>query len=192
MSRDSLDPPTMPLSTLPSYATRPATGEYLPYYQKYIDQVPEGDLLAALESQLETTVALLDRFGESGGGLRYAPGKWSVKEVVGHLADAERVFAYRALCAARGEPASLPAFDENAYVVEGGFDARALNSLMGELTAVRRATLALFHNLDEARLARRVTANNAPITARALGWIIAGHELHHAMLLRERYLPLVV
>jgi len=169
-------------------ATRPAADEYAPYYARYIERVPEGDLLATLESQLESTVSLLDEFGETGAGTRYAPGKWSVKQVVGHLTDAERIFAYRALAAARGEGAALPGFDENAYVEGGGFDARTLNSLMGELTSVRRATLSLFRNFTDADFARSVNANGKPISARALAWIIAGHELHHAIILRERYL----
>jgi uncharacterized damage-inducible protein DinB len=169
--------------------TRPADDEYLSYYGKYIARVPDGDLLAGLESQLEETVALLDEFGEAGAGTRYAPGKWSVKELVGHVADAERIFAYRALCAARGEGGGLPGFDENAYVENAGFDGRTLNSLMGELTAVRRATLSLFRNLRDDELTRRVTANGAPVSVRALAWIIAGHERHHVGLLRERYLP---
>jgi uncharacterized damage-inducible protein DinB len=181
----------MSLATVPSLATRPASDEFLPYYQKYIDRVPEGDLLATLESQIEPTVELLDRFGESQSELRYAPGKWSVKEIVGHLSDAERIFSFRALVAARGDTTSLPGFDENAYVARAGFDARTLNSLVGDLTAVRRATLALFRSLSDEELARRVTANNAPISARALAWIITGHEIHHASLIRERYLPLL-
>jgi uncharacterized damage-inducible protein DinB len=111
-----------------------------------------------------------------------------VKEVVGHVADTERIFVYRALCAARAEAGVLPGFDENAYVANAGFDARTLNSLLGELTAVRRATLSFFRSLSEEQLARRVTANNKPYTARAIAWIIAGHERHHARLLAERYL----
>jgi uncharacterized damage-inducible protein DinB len=178
----------MPLTTASLLATPPAEGEFNPYYQKYIDRVPPGDVLDTLEAQLAETVALLDRFGEARGGHRYAPGKWSVKQVVGHLADAERIFVYRALCAARGERGELPGFDENAYVDEAGFDARTLNSLLGELTAVRRATLSLFRNLTEEQLARRVTANGNPVTPRALAWIAAGHERHHARLLEERYL----
>lgn len=179
----------MPVTTSPALATRPSADEFAPYYAKYIAQVPEGDLLASLESQLEATVALLDTFGEAGAGTRYAPGKWSVKEVVGHVADAERIFAYRALAAARGETTSLPGFDENAYVVGGAFDARTLNSLLGELTAVRRATLSLFRNFTDADLGRRVVANGVPVSARALAWIIAGHEQHHVALLRDRYVP---
>ena len=178
----------MPLATSSRLASPPPTDEYLAYYQKYIDQVPAGDVLDTMEGQLADTVALLDRFGEARAGHRYEPGKWSVREVVGHVADAERIFVYRALCASRGEAGALPGFDENAYVDEAGFDARTLNSLLGELTAVRRATLSLFRNLTEEQLARRVSANRSPVTPRALAWIIAGHERHHARLLAERYL----
>lgn len=174
-----------------SLVTRPTPDEYSPYYGKYIDRVPDGDLFETLESQLQRTVELLDSFGETGAALRYAPGKWSVKEVVGHVTDAERIFTYRALCAARGEPGALPGFDENAYVAGAHFDTRTLNSLLGELTAVRRSTLALFRNLGDDALVSRVVANGVPVTPRALAWILAGHELHHASLLRERYQPLL-
>lgn len=169
-------------------ASRPADDEYLAYYGRYIAQVPDGDLRETLEGQLAETVMLLNGVGEAGAGTRYAPGKWSVKQVVGHLTDAERIFAYRAVCAARGETGGLPAFDENRYVDNAHFDARSLNSLLGELTAVRRATLALLHNLDDEELMRRVTANDAPVSVRALAWIIAGHERHHTTIIRERYL----
>jgi uncharacterized damage-inducible protein DinB len=169
-------------------SSRPDADEFAPYYGRYIEQVPDGDVLETLERQLEEMVALVDRFGEARGGHRYAEGKWSVKEVLGHIADAERIFTYRALCAARGETGGLPAFDENAYVANANFDARTLNSLLGELTAIRRATLAFFRSLDSATLARRVVANNVPVSARALAWIVAGHERHHLNLLRDRYL----
>ena len=168
--------------------TRPAPGEFAPYYARYVDAVPDGDVLETIETHLDAWVELLDRFGEARAGHRYAPGKWSVKEVIGHLADAERIFVYRALCAARGESGPLPAFDENAYVARADFDRRTLNSLLGEFTAVRRATLSLFRNLDDEALARRVVANNQPVSARAIAWIAAGHERHHARLLEERYL----
>jgi uncharacterized damage-inducible protein DinB len=182
---------TIPASAPAPLATRPSSDEFAPYYGKYITRVPDGDLIATLEEQLPATIELLDRFDEAGAGLRYAPGKWSVKEVVGHLADCERIFAYRALAAARSESASLPGFDENAYVAVATFDDRTLGSLLGELTAVRRATLSLFKDLSEAELSHRVVANGVPVSARALAWIIAGHELHHAALLTERYLPLL-
>jgi uncharacterized damage-inducible protein DinB len=169
-------------------ANRPAADEFAPYYAKYVDAVPDGDVLQTLESQLETTVALVDEIGEARAGHRYAEGKWSVRELLGHLVDAERIFVYRALCAARGETGALPGFDEQTYVVGGGFEARTLGSLLGELTSVRRATLSLFRNLDAGALDRRVTANGVPVSARALAWITAGHERHHARILRERYL----
>jgi uncharacterized damage-inducible protein DinB len=178
----------MPLTAPSLLSSPPAADEFVPYYQKYIDTVPTGNVLDTLEGQLSETVALLDRFGEARGGHRYAPGKWSVKEVVGHITDAERVFVYRAMCAARAEPGALPAFDENAYVANAGFDARTLNSLLGEFTAVRRATLSLFRNPTEEQLARRVVANGNPVSARAIAWIVAGHERHHQRLLAERYL----
>jgi uncharacterized damage-inducible protein DinB len=179
----------MPLTAPSLLSAPPAADEFAPYYATYIDTVPRGDVLATLEAQLPETIALLDRFGEARAGHRYGPDKWSVKEVVGHVTDTERIFAYRALCAARGETGSLPGFDENAYTPGGEFDRRTLNSLLGELTAVRRATISLFRNLDDAQLARRVVANGVPVSARALAWIIAGHERHHARILAERYLP---
>lgn len=169
-------------------ASRPDADEFAPYYARYIDQVPDGDVLETIERQLADTVALMDRFGEAGSLHRYAEGKWSVKEVLGHLADAERVFCYRAMAAARAEAGSLPAFDENAYVANAAFDARSLASLLGEMTAVRRATLALFRSMTPPELGRRVVANNVPVSARALAWIVAGHERHHQNVLRERYL----
>ena len=161
--------------------------EFPPYYAKYIALVPTGDVLGTLETQFAETIALVDEAGEARAGHRYAEGKWSVREVVGHVVDTERVFTYRALAAARGETGALPAFDENVYVANAAFDARTLGSLLGEWTAVRRATLALFQHLDDDALARRVIANGAPVSVRALAWIIAGHELHHRDLLRSRY-----
>lgn len=167
----------------------PADGqEYLPYYGRYIALVPPGDLLATLDAQLAGTVAVVDALGDARAGHRYAPGKWSVRQLLGHAVDTERIFTYRALAAARAEPAALPPFDENAYVEAAGFDERSLGSLLGEWTAVRHATLALFRNLDAPALARRVVANGAPMSARAAAWIIAGHELHHREILRTRYL----
>lgn len=168
-------------------ATRPAADEFAPYYARYVEAVPDGDVLETLERQLEEMVALMDGFGEAGAAHRYAEGKWSVKEVLGHVTDAERVFTYRAMCAARGEPGALPSFDENLYVANADFDARTLNSLLGELTAVRRATLALFRSLDPAVLSRRVTASGVPVSVRALAWIVAGHDRHHQDILRARY-----
>ena len=167
---------------------RPEEGEYLPYYGKYISLVPDGDLLETLRGQIAETLALLRAIPEARASHRYAPGKWSIKEVVGHMADVERVMAYRALRVARDDKTPLPGFDENAYVPAANFERRSLASLANELAQVRSATIAFLETLDAVAAARQGTANNAPISARALAYIIAGHERHHVALLRERYL----
>jgi hypothetical protein len=166
---------------------RPTAAEYAPYYGRYIDRVPEGDLLRTLEDQARETQALLARLSDAKALHRYAPGKWSIKEVIGHVADTERVYAYRALRFARADATALPGFDENAWVPAGNFDARSLKDLAAELDVVRRATLALFRSLDAAALARRGPANDNEVSVRAIAWIIAGHERHHVALLHERY-----
>jgi len=167
---------------------RPAPDEFFEYYGKYIGKVPGEDALSALSSQIPETLGLLRPATEEQALHRYAPGKWSIKEVVGHLMDSERVFCYRALRFARADEKPLQGFDEKAWVPPGRFDARALKDLAAEFDAVRRATIALFSGLDADALARHGTANNNPITVRALAWIIAGHERHHVAILRERYL----
>jgi len=164
----------------------PAADEYAPYYGKYVALVGP-DVLAALEAQARSTAALLAATPEAKGGHRYAEGKWSVKEVIGHLADGERVFAYRALRFARTDATELPGFDENVYVPAGKFDRRTLADVAAEFAAVRAATLAFARSLDDEALARRGSANNTPVSVRALVAIIAGHELHHVKILRERY-----
>ena len=167
---------------------RPAATEHSPCYATYLAKVPDGNLLKMLEAQGRETQALLAGVADAKAMHRYAPGKWSVKEVIGHLADTERVFCYRALTFARADETPLPGFDEKAWAPAGRFDARPLKDLAAELDAVRRATIALLAGLDAEALARRGTANNNPITVRALAWIIAGHERHHVAILRERYL----
>jgi len=166
---------------------RPAAAEYASYYARYIDKVPEGDLLRTLENQARETQALLAGLSDAKALHRYAPGKWSIKEVIGHVTDTERVFSYRALRFARADATALPGFDENAWVPPGKFDARSLKDLAAELDAVRRATIALFRGLDAAALARRGTANDNAVSVGAIAWIIAGHERHHVALLHERY-----
>jgi uncharacterized damage-inducible protein DinB len=169
--------------------TRPGPGEFAPPHAVYISLVPVGDLLETLESQWEELGCLLEELDDDAADYRYAEGKWSVKEVLGHLVDAERIFAYRLLCIARGEKASLPGFDEDAYVAHAGFCARPLEALLEEYDLVRGSTLALLRGLDEAALTRRGLSNGHPASARALAWTLAGHELHHLGVLRERYLP---
>ncbi len=174
----------MTTATIP----RPDASEYAPFYGTYVGTVPEGDLLQLLEEQRRATQALLAGIPEPRALHRYAPGKWSIKEVVGHLLDSERVFCYRALRFARGDQTALSGFDENVYVPAGKFDARPLGELAAELDAVRRATIALFGSFDAAALARRGTANGKEVSVRALAYIVAGHERHHVAILRERYL----
>ena len=167
---------------------RPADSEYAPFYAGYVARVPDGDVVALLRAQLGETLALLRDVPESRGGFRYAEGKWSIKEVVGLLADTERVMTYRALCIARGDRTPLPGFDENAFVRHASFDARTLTSLLAELELVRAASIALFETMTAEEAARVGTANDREVSARALAYIVAGHERHHVALLRERYL----
>lgn len=167
---------------------RPEETEYLPYYGKYIAMVPDGDILAVLSRQLEETLSLLRGIPESEAGHRYGPGKWSIREVVGHMIDCERIFAYRALRFARGDQTPLSGFEENDYVRNATFDEVPLGSLAAELESVRGATLFLFQHLDGEAWKRAGVANGSPVSVRALVYIIAGHELHHRGILRDRYL----
>ena len=167
---------------------RPAPDEFAPFYAGYVSAVPEGPLLMLLRDQLAETEALLRELTGARADHRYAPDKWSVKEVVGHIADAERIFAYRALRFARGDRTPLPGFEQEDYIRGGNFAARALPEIAGELRSVRMATITLFAGLSEEALQRRGPANGLEVSVRALAWIIAGHERHHARVLRERYL----
>ena len=164
----------------------PEPGEFAPYYQRYIDLV-RGETLSALATQHGATHRLLASLDEARAMHRYASGKWTVKGVLGHITDSERVFAYRALCIARSDVTPLPGFDENAWASEAGFDARPISDLVSEFAAVRAATLALFHGLSDDTATRVGTANDQRISVRALAAIIAGHEVHHVGVLRERY-----
>jgi hypothetical protein len=171
-----------------AYEQRPGAGDYIEYYGKYVARVPEGDIVAILATQVEDTVTLLRNRTEEQALGAYAPGKWTMKEVIGHLIDVERVMSYRALLIARGDTTPLAGFDENTYVPAGQFNQRALASLLSEFTAVRRATVAQLAGLPEDAWLRAGTANDAAVTVRGIAWIIAGHELHHRALLVERYM----
>jgi uncharacterized damage-inducible protein DinB len=166
---------------------KPGPGEHIEYYAKYINLVPGTDARPALERQASETQNLLEHVSDAQGLHRYDTGKWSVKEVLGHITDTERVFAYRAMRIGRGDQTPLPGFDENLYVPQSNANLRSMASLRAELAAVRASTLSLAESFDEAALERLGTSNNAPVSARALFWIIAGHELHHVALLRDRY-----
>lgn len=169
-------------------AVRPTPDEYASYYANYVGLVPDGDILESLARQKTATTRLLGGISAKKAGHRYAPDKWSIKGVVGHVVDAERVFSYRALSIGRGDPAPLPGFDEKDWAKTSNFDERALKDLVRDYRLVRDATLALLRSLPAEAWARRGTASNHPVTVRALVWIIAGHERHHLKVLRERYL----
>ena len=167
---------------------RPGEDERAPFYAGYIAEVPEGDLVETITAQVTRVAQLVRGIPESRGGYRYAEGKWSIRDVVLHLSDAERIFSYRLLRFARGDATDLPGFDENDYVARGGADTRTLADLAEEFASVRRATIALVTPLDDEAMSRRGTANGNPASARALVWIMAGHAEHHARIIRERYL----
>ena len=166
---------------------RPGADEHLPYYGKYIAQVPGDDAMRTLTSHIEDWHPALRKLTDAQALHRYAPGKWSVKEVLGHLCDSERVFTYRALRFARADATPLAGFDENTWVPGSGADRRPIADLADELRAVRAATVALYRSCDGDMLTRRGEANGATVSVRALAWICAGHAIHHHTLLRERY-----
>jgi len=167
---------------------RPTSDEYAPSYATYIDAVSQPDVLASLKAQKQSTAQLLAGLNDAQAAFRYAPGKWTLREVIGHLADSERIFSYRLLRIARGDATPLAGFEENDYVPAGQFERRTLASVAAEFAAVRDASLALLQGLDPEAFARRGTASGKPVTARALAFIIAGHEKHHLGVIRERYL----
>jgi uncharacterized damage-inducible protein DinB len=168
--------------------TKPAAGEFAPYYGKYISLVEGDDILRALEEQNGATLGVLRSRTEAQGNYRYEPGKWSIKEVVGHLIDTERIFAYRALRIARDDKTPLPGFEQDDYVASADFDASQLADLAAQFALVRQSNLAMFRQFSDEAWLRRGTASENPVTVRALAYIIAGHELHHLRLLRSRYL----
>lgn len=171
-----------------AYDIRPDPGEYNTYYDRYVALVPAGDIVALLSVQLDDTIALLRDLSDEQALHAYGPGKWTIKQVLGHIMDAERVFTLRALRFARGDDTSLPSFDENTYALTGGFNERPLASLISELMAVRRATIALLAGLPVEAWERTGIASGYPASVRGLAWITAGHELHHRQILAQRYL----
>jgi uncharacterized damage-inducible protein DinB len=170
-----------------SLRTRPESSEYAPFYHGYVASVPEGDVVALLRQggrELLDTVATVP---EDRGGFRYAEGKWSIREVIGHVIDAERIFTYRALRMARGDTTPLPAFDENEYATAAGSDMRTLSNLVREFGAVRESSVQLFESLSDDAWGRFGVASGKDISVRALAYITTGHSMHHLRILRERY-----
>ncbi len=169
-------------------ATRPVETEYPSFYGNYVRKVGDGDIVRSMREQVRETTGFLRGIPESRAGHRYEPGKWSIREVVGHVCDSERVFSYRAVRIARGDTTPLPGFDEKDFVARSSLDKRSLDSLVDELEAIRGSTVALFDSLFPEEWSRRGTASGREITVRALAWVIAGHERHHMEVLRTRYL----
>jgi uncharacterized damage-inducible protein DinB len=165
---------------------RPDASEFAPFYAGYIGKVPDSGPVKLLEEQIGQ-LEKLKAMPEDKANHAYADGKWSVKEVIGHLADGERVFSYRLTRIARGDQTPLAGFDENAWAKTAPHRRRPMADVVNELLAIRRSTLALVSSLDQTSLANKGVANNNPVTARAICWIIAGHTKHHLDILHERY-----
>jgi DinB family protein len=171
--------------------SRPEPGEYAPYYEKYVALIPGNDIVTILESQRLQMIQLFAARSERDGNFRYAPGKWTVKEVLGHVSDTERIFAYRALRIARGDTTPLSGFEQDDYVKAGGFAERSLAEVAEEFAHVRSASVALFRSLGKDAWTLRGVANNNEVSVRALAFITAGHELHHRRILEEKYFPFI-
>lgn len=176
------------MTTIDQPFERPRADEFAPFYAGYIALIPDGDVRQHLRGQLDETFATLTGVSDAVANGAYAPGKWMLKEVVGHMADAERVFAYRMVRIARADETPLSAFDENAWVPASGASARTLDSLLTEFGSVRAATLSLLESLSPEAWVRRGTASGKTVSVRALAYICAGHERHHMRIVRERYL----
>lgn len=167
---------------------RPTENDYAPYYKDYVNYIEGDNIIKILRDQLSRTVKLVKSIPEEKGNYAYAKGKWSIKEVLGHITDSERIFAYRALCIARGEKKSLPGFEQDDYVRGGNFNNRTLMSLIDEFIQLRKSNIILFNSFTEDMLNKRGLANNNEVTVRAILFITAGHEVHHINILKEKYL----
>ena len=169
--------------------TRPLPGEYAEGYAPYLAAAPEGDPLALLHSQMGEVTALFAGLAEAQGAYRYAPGKWSLKDLLQHLSDAERIFAYRCLRIGRGDATPLPGFDENVFAASAGADERSQVDLVADFQAARQSSLTLFEGFGDKAWDHRGTSNGRALTARCIPYICLGHAAHHLGIIRERYLP---
>ncbi len=172
----------------PTLSGRPAEGEYAPYQKTDIDLVPGNSAVAALEAAAQQTLELMGNLDESKIDYSYAPDKWTIRQILGHMIDDERIFVYRALCIARGEQQPLPSFDEKDYVRQAGFEDRPWAELLAEYLSVREATLTFFQGLSDRNWLRSGTVCDYTASVRGLAFHIAAHELHHLRILQERYL----
>ena len=168
---------------------RPDSSEYTPYFETYIKLVQGEDILKILSAQIDTTLWYLRTLSDTQGNFRYAPDKWCIKEVVGHLIDTERVFAYRAVSFARSDKSLLPGFEQDDWVRASGSVSQPLAELASEFECVRRSNLYFFQHLEKDAWMRRGIANGREFTVRAIAFMIAGHERHHLQILQTRYAP---
>jgi hypothetical protein len=166
---------------------RPAPSEYFAPFERYVSLVGESDIVPAMRGQAHDLRSRLDALTEAQAGFRYAPGKWTPREMLGHVIDCERIFAYRALCLARGESQSLPGFEQDDYAAVAGHDAVALTELADEFATLRSSHVHMFAHFDEPAWSRLGLVNGNPTTARAMAFVIVGHARHHVNVLRERY-----
>jgi hypothetical protein len=176
------------MSTLAAAIHRPEPAEYDPYYERYISLIKTDDIVATLQKQAQETRDLLSKVTSEESDFRYAHGKWSTKEVLGHVNDTERIMSYRVLRIARGDQTPIEGFEQDDYVAAGKFARRTMDDLLQEFMTIRNATIQLIRHLDPESAERRGTANQKQISARAVIYVIAGHELHHRRVLEEKYL----
>ncbi len=167
---------------------KPNVTEYAPYYQRYIDLITTDDIFSFYKQQAEEIVSLFTSLSEEKASFRYAEGKWTIKEVLAHIVDSERIFGYRVLAISRGDKNPLPGFSENDYVKNGKYENRSLQSLLAEYTHLSAANLELFKSLDEEMLVQKGTASGKEVTARAILFVTIGHEKHHLEVIKSRYL----
>jgi hypothetical protein len=174
--------------TIMATISRPSTSEHAPYYSRYIDLVPEGDIVGLLAGQIDKTLSLLAPVDQRKANYRYAPDKWSIKEVVGHVVDTERVFAFRAFAFSRNDKNPLPGMEQDDYARAANYRDRPLQDIIEEFREVRHSTVSLCRSFDEVMLMRKGVASGCEFTVRSLPYIIAGHELHHVRVLQQQYL----
>ncbi|MFA6979649.1 MAG: DinB family protein [Ignavibacteriaceae bacterium] len=167
---------------------KPEINEYALYYQRYIDLITTDDIFSVFKQQAEEIVTLFTTLSEEQASFRYAEGKWTIKEVLAHIVDSERIFGYRVLAISRGEKNPLPGFAENEYVRNGKYENRSLKSLLAEFSHLSSANLELFKSLDEEMLSQKGTASGKEVTARAILFVTIGHEKHHLEIIKSRYL----
>ena len=167
---------------------KPNPGDYAPYYERYISLLPDEDILKILEEQKISSEKFLKTISEDQGNYSYAEGKWTIKEVIGHIIDVERVMAYRALCFSRGEKQNQPGFEQDDYIVNGNYNNRTLSDLISEFVAMRNANLFMVKSFSDEMLKQSGIASDNKVTVLALIYIIAGHERHHIKIIKEKYL----